>query len=351
MSKFVNPFTDVGFKVIFGQPASKELLITLLNELLAGEYHIEDLTFLDKEDHADNVNDKGIIYDLYCRTKSGEYIIVEMQNQCHSYFLDRTLYYVGRAMSRQIEAPLPRRLPISEEKDQGEKLVVKEAVIPYGEQYKLHTVYGIFLMNFREKGLEDKFRTDTIITDRDTGKIVNSHFRQIYLQFPYFTKELEDCDTLNDKLIYALKNMNSWERMPDALKGQVFDHLARLAAVANLSEENRIAYDKAVDRYRVSLVVEDDIRREALRKGLQEGLQKGRQEGLKEGVVKGLQEGLKEGIQKGEKKGIEKGLQKGRKEGLKEGQRKVAAQMKKDGMPVEMIVKYTGLSLEEIETL
>ena len=42
MAHFVNPFTDIGFKIIFGQPASKELLITLLNELLAGEHHIED---------------------------------------------------------------------------------------------------------------------------------------------------------------------------------------------------------------------------------------------------------------------------------------------------------------------
>ena len=46
MTHFVNPFTDIGFKIIFGQPASKELLITLLNELLAGEHHIEDLTFM-----------------------------------------------------------------------------------------------------------------------------------------------------------------------------------------------------------------------------------------------------------------------------------------------------------------
>ena len=38
-------FTDIGFKIIFGQPASKELLIILLNELLAGEHHIEDLVF------------------------------------------------------------------------------------------------------------------------------------------------------------------------------------------------------------------------------------------------------------------------------------------------------------------
>jgi len=76
MGKFVNPFTDIGFKIIFGQPASKPFLITLLNELLAGEHRIEDLVFLDKEDHAEHVRDKGIIYDLYCRTSTGEYIIV-----------------------------------------------------------------------------------------------------------------------------------------------------------------------------------------------------------------------------------------------------------------------------------
>ena len=95
-SRFVNPFTDLGFKIIFGQPASKDLLIILLNELLSGEHHIEDLTFLDKEDRSENIHDKGIIYDLYCRTSTGEYIIVEMQNRWHSHFLDRTLYYVCR---------------------------------------------------------------------------------------------------------------------------------------------------------------------------------------------------------------------------------------------------------------
>ena len=46
--------------------------------------------------------------------------------------------------------------------------------------------------------------------------------------------------------------------MPDALKEQVFEHLARLAAVADLSEENRIAYDKALDRYRVCLLYTSD---------------------------------------------------------------------------------------------
>ncbi|MBQ6955567.1 MAG: PD-(D/E)XK nuclease family transposase, partial [Bacteroidales bacterium] len=39
MSKFINPFTDVGFKRIFGQEMSKDLLIDFLNSLMEGERH------------------------------------------------------------------------------------------------------------------------------------------------------------------------------------------------------------------------------------------------------------------------------------------------------------------------
>ena len=126
-------------------------------------------------------------------------------------------------------------------------------------------------MNFKEDGLESKFRTDTVVSDRDSGRVVNRNFRQIYLQFPYFTKELDECSTLSDKLMYALKNMNNWNRMPDALKEQVFSHLDRLAAKAHLSEGDRIAYDKAVDRYNVSRIVENDIREQAVAEGRLEG--------------------------------------------------------------------------------
>ena len=268
---FVNPFTDLGFKIIFGQPASKELLITLLNELLAGEHIIEDLTFLDKENRSDNIDDAGIIYDLYCRTSTGEYIIVEMQNRYHSNFLDRTLFYMCRAIGRQVENIREKRrkerelatdIPVSDDDDPY--MLGEARSDSYGARYRLSTVYGIFLMNFKEPGLEEKFRTDTVITDRDTYKVVNPHFRQIFLQFPFFTKELGECETLYDKLIYTLKNMQHWNRMPGALKEQVFDRLEELAAVANLSEENRIAYDRALDRYRVSRIVEEDAQLKSL---------------------------------------------------------------------------------------
>ena len=214
-------------------------------------------------------------------------------------------------MSRQIEAPHPKYVPVPYQ----DRNIVKEPEMPYGSQYKLDTVYGVFLMNFKEKGLEAKFRTDTVIADRETGVVINPHFRQIYLQFPYFTKELEECDTSYDKLIYALKNMSNWNRMPDALKEQVFQHLEQLAAVANLSEENRIAYDKALDRYQVNRIVEEDIRREA----------------TEEGMKKGIKEGIKEG--------------------KKEAQLKIATQLKKEGVPMDIIMKATDLSQEEIEKL
>lgn len=169
---FVNPFTDIGFKIIFGQPASKELLITLLNELLAGEHRIENLIFLDKENHSDSMADAGIIYDLYCLTDTGEYIIVEMQNRFHSSFLDRTLFYMCRAIGRQVENLREKRrkereLQTGKPETEEDFLLSEPMQENYGSRYKLSTVYGIFLMNFREPGLEEKFRTDTVIADRE----------------------------------------------------------------------------------------------------------------------------------------------------------------------------------------
>ena len=49
MGKYINPFTDYGFKKIFGQELSKDLLIDFLNDLLEGERVITDLTFLNNE--------------------------------------------------------------------------------------------------------------------------------------------------------------------------------------------------------------------------------------------------------------------------------------------------------------
>ena len=40
MARFINPFTDVGFKRIFGQAIHKELLIDFLNDSSIAAYNL-----------------------------------------------------------------------------------------------------------------------------------------------------------------------------------------------------------------------------------------------------------------------------------------------------------------------
>ena len=115
-----------------------------------------------------------------------------------------------------------------------------------------------------------------------------------------------------------------------SIKEQVFEHLARLVAVADLSEENRIAYDKALDRYRVNQIVEEDERRKN-----EEMRRKAAEEGMKEGLKEGMKAGMKAGLEKGEqKKQIE-----------------IARKMREDGISIDIIIKYTGLQSSDIENL
>ena len=125
--------------------------------------------------------------------------------------------------------------------------------------------------------------------------------------------------------------MQHWNRMPDALKEQVFSRLEGLAAVANLSLEDRIAYDKALDRYRVSRIVEEDAREAGWKKGLEEGRAKGHAEGHAEGKAEGKVEG--------------------RAEGKAEEKRTIARNMKAIGLTLEQIKIATGLTENEIEAL
>ena len=68
-------------------------------------------------------------------------------------------------------------------------------------------------------------------------------------------------------------------------------------------------------------------------------LSKEREEGIKEGIEKGIKKGKLEGI----KEGIEKGE--------KNKTISMAKSMKKDGADINLISKYTGLTVDEIKKL
>ena len=184
MSTFINPFTDIGFKRIFGQEVSKDLLLDFLNNLLAGERVINDLRLLDKEMLGMYEEDRSLIYDVLCETPDGERIIVEMQNQKQQYFPERTIFYAAQAIVRQ-----------------GERGSLWK--------YDIKAVYCISFLNFRQDRISDRFRTDVTLMDMKTGRQFTDHMRLIYLQLPLFKKGFDDCENDFERWICVLKDMET----------------------------------------------------------------------------------------------------------------------------------------------
>ncbi|MBE6301833.1 MAG: hypothetical protein E7085_08305 [Parabacteroides distasonis] len=123
-----------------------------------------------------------------------------------------------------------------------------------------------------------KFRTDVILADRETGKMVNGKMRHIYLSLPYFTKKEDECETDFDRWIYLLKNMDSFKEIPEYAPKSVFGKILEVANVASLSPEERLEYDQALKHYRDYNNTMHTQYRQGKEEGLAEGLAKGKSE-------------------------------------------------------------------------
>ena len=77
----------------------------------------------------------------------------------------------------------------------------------------------------------------------------------------------------------------------------------------------------------------------------------GRQAGIQEGRQAGIQEGRQAGIQEGRQAGIREGIQEGWQAGIQEGRQMIILNMLRDDMPMEVIVRLTGVSEEKIDAI
>lgn len=255
MSKFINPFTDIGFKRIFGQEISKPVLLAFLNSLLEGERRIIDLKFLDKEQLGLSDGDRSLIYDVYCETETGEHIIVEMQYKYQPYFKERSIYYTARSIV-----------------EQGER----------GSQWKydIKAVYLVAFLNFKISDISQDFRTDVALMDMEHHTVFSDKVRLVYLQLPYFTKEPDDCETVFEKIIYVLKHMDILERMPWMAQNAVFQRLSEIAEVSSLTKEERVKYDAGLKAYRDTIAVMEGQYELGMEKGILITAKKLKQMGL-----------------------------------------------------------------------
>ena len=300
--KYINPYTDFGFKLLFGTAMNKELLISFLNALLFKEETVKDVTYLNAEHLDTQEYDRRAVFDVYCENEKGEKFLVEMQRGEQQFFKDRSVYYAT--------------FPIREQSQRGKW------------DYELKAVYIIGILNFTFNDMdEDYFHHEVKLVDLYTHKVFYDKLTFIYLEMPKFNKKEDELESMFDKWLFVLRNLSSLFERPRAFQNRVFDRLFEAAEIAKFNPKELGEYWESLKNFRDWYSVMST----QLKKGREEGLKEGREEGLKEGLEKGLQEGL----------------EKGRKEECF----KNAKKMKQAGIAFDVIAQVTGLSIREIVSL
>ncbi|NOS89009.1 MAG: PD-(D/E)XK nuclease family transposase [Methylococcaceae bacterium] len=289
-TKYLNPYTDFGFKKLFGEEASKELLIDFLNQLLPDYHQVLELSFKNPEKIPNTAKERKAIFDIYCQNAQGERFIVEMQKAKANYFKDRSLFY--------------STFPIKEQAQKG------------GWDFKLMPVYFIAILDFIYDEQEEisKFRRDVCLKDQDGDVFYDKlHFK--FIQMPLFKKSADELSSHFDKWIYFLKNLDSFDHIPAILNEPIFKKGFDIAEIAHLKPKQFDDYQKSLLDYWEVKNVKDTA--------------------FGEGVEKGKLEGKLEGLQEG--KNAEKYA--------------IAKMMLLDKASLDTIARYTQLSIEQIVAL
>lgn len=294
--RYINPYTDYGFKRLFGTEPNKDITLELVNALLQGKEVIKSLTLLPAEQLGDTEDDRRSVFDIYCENEKGDKIIIEMQKADQPWFKDRSVYYSS--------------FPIRSQGEKGKWL------------FGLKAIYTIGILNFvfdDDKDDKEYYHHIVQLMDVEKKEVFYDKLTYIYLEMPKFKKTEDELETMADKWLYALKYLPELLERPKALQERIFSKFFEVAEVAGLSKEEYAKY------WESEKIFYDNIGAfmAAEAKGRAEGRAKGKAEGLAEGRAEGRAEGIKA----------------------------TARNLKQMGLPAADIVKATGLAAEEIEKL
>jgi predicted transposase/invertase (TIGR01784 family) len=285
---------DFVFKKAFGSEEDKDLLIALLNVFLKPK-----LAHPVKDVHIENPYVKGktksqrdAILDVHCQDSKGNKFIVEMQMAEQKFFIKRSLYYLCMAIANS-----------------GRK----------GKDWNFDFP-RIYSLNFLSFDLDIWKKCDEIVQyislqNDNHPEIAHNYINLAYVRLPKFRKSIEECESLQDKLIFSLCHAHELRDRPRQLKGKLLDRLFEIAKISNFNDmelsEYMSRHKARNDRYAEKAY--------AMEKGMAEGMK----EGMKEGMAKGIAQGV---------------LQ-------------IAESMLRAGEPVAKIIKYTSLSKKEVLAL
>ncbi len=244
--KYINPFTDFGFKKLFGTEFNKELLIDFLNQVLGEREQIRNLTYLNTENQGKTETDRKAVFDLYCENQKSEKFIIEVQNVSQLYFKDRSIFYAT--------------FPVQEQAPKGRDW-----------DYYLKAVYTIGILNFSfpDQSGQDRYLREVQLLDKQTHEVFYDKLTFIYLEMPRFKKREEDLVTHFDKWLYVLKNLHKLQARPQKLQEKIFEKLFSEAELAKLTPDEMRTYEESLKVYRDNYSVIETAKIEGRQEGRQ----------------------------------------------------------------------------------
>ena len=225
MSTFINPFTDFGFKKLFGEESAIPRLKSLIEDALNLPHPIRDLQFMSAEQLGATDDERRAIYDIYCTAADGSHFIVELQRAKQHFFKDRTVFYAS--------------FPIRSQAQKGDW------------NYKLDPVYCLGILDFSFPDSDpDKWHHIVQLKDQK-GEVFYDKLTFAFLELDKFTKTIEECKTHLEAWCYTLRNMDTLTTIPeliqkDPLVKSAFDE----ARLLGLSEPDQTNYEASLKRYR-----------------------------------------------------------------------------------------------------
>lgn len=300
---------DWAIKRLLRQKANFSVLEGFLTVLLNKEVKIIEI--LESESNQQTADDKFNRVDIKAKNNKDEIIIIEVQNTRELYYLERILYGVAKAITEHISLG---------ERYYKVKKIYSVSILYFdigkGSDYLYHGQNNFIGLNTK-----DNLEVSTKEKDAIVHKLPAEVFPEYFLiRVNEFNKVA--VTPLEEWIEYLKTGCIRADTKAPGLK-----EAREKLIYNNMNEKERRAYDEHLSAMMIQNDVLDGAKLEGLIEGRHEGRLEGRQEGRQEGRLEG------------------------RLEGRQEGRQEVARNMKKLGIPTDIITQSTGLSEEEIRNL
>src|SRR6056297_4120700 len=298
--KLMDPKIDYVFKLLFGNEKDTSFLISFLNAALEleGEKAIKSVLIMSPNNDKEKEEDKYSIMDVKAKANDETIINIEIQLKDEHNMRYRTVYYLSKMIAKRLKE---------------------------GDQYKsINKTVAINILNFDLLDSGTRFHNRYRFTEIDTKKELTDIAEIQFMELPALRRYIQENkatlqeaigeNRLLEWLLFIDDPESEFAKMAERKNeviGRAREMLKTLSKDEKLQEEY-MAREKAImDKYSALSVAEE--------------------------------------------RGIEKGKEIGKEEGREEGERNKAIEASKkmiqDGLSLEFISKYQGLTIPELKQI